>query len=365
MLISYLNGLSDCKPRATDFFGDDSVNGIDASGAVARRPADSDSMPVRLIWAAGRWLVMAATLLVLAGLWYRPEPTLTILWGLLIPILPASFFITPQWWRGVCPLATTNQWFGTRFGKAHLAGRWLALGNTLGIVLLSLMVPARHLVFNENGPVLALTIGAIVVAAAAMGTVFDARAGFCNSICPVLPVERLYGQRPLVQLDNFRCHPCVHCIGKGCLEIDQPKSIQYAVRPSDGSTHWLATSYGVFAASLPGFIVGYFTTGDIPAAEIDVVRDAGMVYGWIAACSLVSYGVTALIVRLGGMTRETTLVLLAATAGFLYYWWGAPLIARTLQLPADAAWPARLLFFLLVALWYVRARQHVTLQAAG
>jgi hypothetical protein len=331
------------------------MSAVNASIRANRAPTAFASRAKRAAWGAGRVVVLLATLAILLGLFRWPEATLSLLWNLLIPILPASFFITPQFWRGLCPLATVNQWVGGRFRQAHAGGKMLAAANLLGIVLLVVMVATRRLVFNEYGAVLAITILLVIVAAALLGALFSVRAGFCNAICPVLPVERLYGQHPLVRLDNQRCHPCTHCVVKGCLEVDQPKSILYAVRNSGGKYGWLATPYGILATSLPGFIVGYFTQNDVSWSAAGAVWDAVGVYLWIAGSSLVSCLAAMIVVRALRLDAVFSLTLLAAGAGALYYWWAAPLIVGALQLPPFAAWPLRGLIYLLLIVWLVRA----------
>ncbi len=331
------------------------MSATNASIPANRGPLAPASHAKRAAWGAGRVVVLLATVAILLGLLRWPETTLALLWNLLIPILPASFFITPQFWRGICPLATVNQWCGGRFRNAHAGGKLLSAFNLLGIVLLLVMVATRRLVFNENGPVLAITILLVIAAAALLGALFSVRAGFCNALCPILPVERLYGQHPLVRLDNRRCHPCTHCVPKGCLEVDQPKSILHAIRTSGGKYAWLGTGYGILAASLPGFIVGYFTQENVSWAATGAAWAAVSVYLWIAACSLVSCLAALVIVRALRLNAVVSLTLLAVSAGALYYWWAAPLIVGALQLPPIAAWPLRGLIYLLLIVWLIRA----------
>ena len=50
-------------------------------------------------------------------------------------------------------------------------------------------------------------------------------------------------------------------------------------------------------------------------------------------------GATLVVVGTLRLGADFSLALLAASAGALYYWWAAPLIVKTLQLPPAAAWP--------------------------
>jgi hypothetical protein len=211
------------------------------------------------------------------------------------------------------------------------------------------MVPARRFVFNENGPVLAGTIVLVALAALGLGALFDGRAGFCNAICPVLPVERMYGQHPLMKLNNRRCERCTLCIPKGCLDLEPAHSLTQALGPTSSGPRWLATTYGLFAGALPGFIIGYSTTANVPwSAALDI-------YLWVALWSAGSYLATTTLVWGLGLSRRVALPVLAAVAVGLYYWWAAPLIAAAVHLPAAGAVIVRAAAWVLVAFWLIQA----------
>ena len=55
----------------------------------------------------------------------------------------------------------------------------------------------------------ALLIGFGLVGAFVGGVVFKGKSGWCSSICPLLPVQRIYGQTPLLMVANTHCQPCV------------------------------------------------------------------------------------------------------------------------------------------------------------
>ena len=64
-------------------------------------------------------MLLALTAMLLAGLWLAPARFLALFWGVVIPLLPLSFLVSPQLWRAVCPLATLNQ-LGGRHGIGRL-----------------------------------------------------------------------------------------------------------------------------------------------------------------------------------------------------------------------------------------------------
>ena len=301
------------------------------------------------LWLAAQWAGVVITLVLLAGLVVRPEQSLNILWNLLIPLVPASLLVAPMLWRNVCPLATLNLVSNRSGSTAKLSNGWLPRAGLVGMLLLVLLVPARRFVFNTDGTILAITIAAVAVLALCMGLFFDAKAGFCNSICPVLPVERLYGQNPLLRLSNPRCTPCTMCTSKGCIDLAPQQSIAATLGAARGSSHWLLGGYGVFAAAFPGFIVGYGTLVDGP------LNSAGSVYLHILLWCLGSYLVVAAATVALRLSAAVAMVVLGTAAAGLYYWYAAATITAAFDLPSVGALVIRVVALALVAVWAMKA----------
>ena len=268
-------------------------------------------------------LVLAATAALVVGLVVRPAMSLHLLWDMIIPLLPAVFLLNPMLWRNVCPLATLNTIAGERVGEARLEGRWLHGAWAVGIILLVTLVPARRFLFNTDGPALALVIAGVAGLAVAGGTRYARRAGFCNAICPVLPVEKLYGQFPIVPVRGARCRDCVLCTPVGCTDLAGAKTMAQTLGPSRRSAGWIATPFGAFAVAFPGLIVGYFTTtnGALSTAPSVYLHAAG----WSAASAAV-LGVLLLALR---APARWAMPLLGALAFGLYYWLAAPGLSRS------------------------------------
>ena len=301
------------------------------------------------LWLGAQWAGVAITLALLGGLVMRPEGSLNILWNVLIPLVPASLLVAPMLWRNVCPLATLNL-VSNRAGRSGKLGNgWLPRAGLIGMVLLVVLVPARRFVFNADGTILAVTIGAVAVLALGLGFFFDAKAGFCNSICPVLPVERLYGQSPLVRLSNPRCTPCTMCTSKGCIDLAPHHSIELTLGETRRSTRWLLNGYGAFAAAFPGFIIGYGTLTDGPLST------AASVYTHIALWCLGSYLVVAALMLVLRLSSAVAMVLLGTVAAGLYYWYAAAAITAAFELPSTGMLAMRVAAFALVALWAMKA----------
>jgi hypothetical protein len=299
--------------------------------------------------AFARWSALVAVPLLLLWLVLAPAIALKTLWYVVIPLLPATFFISTVLWRSICPLATLNE-LGNRLGTQRTPSpavlRALSIG---GLLLFYLMVPARHFEFNQNGPLLAGVVAAVGALALLLGVLFPVRSAFCNALCPVLPVELLYGQSPLIQLERGRCQTCELCTPRGCIDLAERKAIPQLLGSARKSAGWLATPYGAFFAALPGFIVGYNRVADGPLA------DAPMIYATTLGWSLLSLAVVAVAVLLLRFSSQRALALVAGAAGALYYWYAGPAIARQFTL---GTWPAigvQIVGMGLVAFWLVRA----------
>ena len=178
--------------------------------------------------------VMLTVVLVL-GLVTHPGPTTNVLWNAIIPVLPAVFLLSPALWRNVCPLSTLATLSPLRYRTRTIDAPMVRATLVVGVILLFVLVPARRFWFNTDGGALAVAIIMVAILALASGFAFKRKAGFCNAICPVLPVERLYGQRPLVTVPNVRCTPCVGCTERGCIDLSPADSARSAMGPRGAS----------------------------------------------------------------------------------------------------------------------------------
>jgi hypothetical protein len=301
------------------------------------------------LWRLAQGAGIVATGALLVALVRVPEIALRLLWDVAVPVLPAVFLIQPTLWRNVCPLGTINLLLNRQGARRVLDPRLAPSASMVGILLLALMVPARRFLFNTDGTVPAITIVLVAVLALLLGLAFDKKAGFCSSICPVLPVEKLYGQNPLFDAGNPRCMPCTMCTTRACIDIAQSKSIAQTLGRARKSHAWLQTGYGVFAASFPGFVAAYYLTKDGPLST------AGSVYLTIAIGVACSYLITQVLVR--GLDLSATIAIraLGAIAIGFYYWFAATTVTGHLNLPAWAPPLIRTTAFALVAIWLWRA----------
>jgi nitrite reductase (NADH) large subunit len=274
-------------------------------------------------WRLLRLGSMLGALAVAAVLVLQPELGLPLFWGLIVPVLPLVFMLTPGIWRNVCPLASSNQ-APRRLGLIKkLNQKTLATGAAfpIGIGLFIVAILARKLMFNASGPATAALIVGAMVMAFAGGIVFKGKSGWCSSICPLLPVQRLYGQTPFIKIANTQCEPCVGC-AKNCYDFNPGSAYladQYDADPSYRDFRRF------FAGLFPGLILGFYL---VPGtAEIG----PGAVVAQMLLYMASSLTVFTLFDLLFKSTRNRLPVVFAALAINVYYWFAAPIVLNTLQ----------------------------------
>jgi hypothetical protein len=166
----------------------------------------------------------------------------------------------------------------------------------------------------------------------------------------VLPVEKLYGQSPLLRVRSAVCPDCTGCAVRGCLDLAGGESLAQSVgtRRREG-WRWLVSPMGVFAVAFPGFIFGYFATtnGSIESGA-GVYREVGL---WMAVSALV---LGLLVVGLRVISRVALPLLGAASLG-VYYWYAAPVLASAYGVEALGPVFFRGAFLLLITGWLVHA----------
>lgn len=310
----------------------------------------------RRLWTTAQIVAFGVTLAVVAGLFLAPDFTLRVAWYGVVPVLPASFLLNAGLWRGVCPIATANTFRSNDHGQT-MSTRAMKVLWTLGMVLLVVLIPLRHVLLNVNGPALGILLLIIVGAAFASGWFVRAKGGFCNSVCPVLPVEKLYGQHPLLHVRNPRCIPCTLCSTKGCMDIDTLKAVHDKPRGGNGSgsgvrsggRSWLKTPMGVFATILPGVILGYFLVDDVPASSTLEIFSTVLGAG---AASMVALAAP---IGLADLSPKVVSPLLAALSAGLYYWFAAPASVAAFGGPAVLGLALQGAFLTLVAVWLWKA----------
>lgn len=180
---------------------------------------------------APRWVIAARVVMVLALAATLPtilgvEHGNRLLWTVAIAALP-FFWMTVGYhvWRRICPLAVAGQ-IGRLLGRpgARKMGDWM--GKHYMLVQLGIMIAALSLrltITNGSAVGLAIFLGAVVLGAAVTSFVYSGKT-WCNFLCPVGLVEKIYTEPARSSTGAAReltsqCSPCVAC-KKHCPDID-------------------------------------------------------------------------------------------------------------------------------------------------
>ncbi|MBK9029743.1 MAG: cyclic nucleotide-binding domain-containing protein [Myxococcales bacterium] len=166
-------------------------------------------------------LALAATIPTILGVSHGRR----ILWTVAIAALPLFWVVGGYHvWRRICPLAVVGQLGrllgrpGTRKVEGWLTRHYLHL--QLGLMLVGMSL--RLVATNGSTAWLAGFLIVVVVAAAVVSLVFAGKT-WCNLICPVGLVEKLYTEpapRAAGAVEpTSQCAPCVAC-KKHCPDID-------------------------------------------------------------------------------------------------------------------------------------------------
>lgn len=247
-----------------------------------------------------------------------PSVGLQVLWNGLIPLAPALLVVAPGLWRNLCPMGTASL-----IGRARPRGRrvmlsrramaWLSLAGVAG---LGLIAPARHLALDTSGPMTALMLVGAATVAVLMGATFEGRGGWCTALCPIHPVEKLYGLAPTATWPNLRCEHCTGC-AKPCPDSGGPAPLLRS--PLERWTGDLVVG------GLTGFIAGWFQVPD--QAGTVGVAEVVRAYGWPLAGAFGSFLLYRGLRRWASPSGAAALAWdrrFAALAVSTYYWFRLP-----------------------------------------
>ena len=274
------------------------------------------------LWWAMRVATMGVTLALLALLWWAPPWGLKLLWGLAIPVLPALLVVAPGLWRQVCPMATVNQLprlMGITRARDLPAAlkRWaFAISVGLFVFAVALRVP----LLNHSATAVALGMTAVLMVAFAGGMLFKGRSGWCGTFCPLAPVQRTYGQAPLVVVRNGFCEPCVGC-QKSCYDFN-PRAAVFSDIYDEDPRH--AAQRRLFMGLLPGLILGYFVQGTSPSYGTGLY----LLILVLACCA--SAGAYGLAIAFAPANPYRVSLVFGALALTYFYWFAGPMIVNTL-----------------------------------
>jgi NAD-dependent dihydropyrimidine dehydrogenase PreA subunit len=262
------------------------------------------------------WLI---GVFILTCLLFYPSLGITLFWNILIPVAPALFVIGLGIWRNVCPLATTVL-LPRHYGmskKRILSPKESGMLNIMAVLLLFIIVPLRHALFNSSGKATGLLIISMALTGMVLSLFFEWKSAWCSGLCPVHPVEKLYGGNTSASFPNAHCHQCMNCV-KPC-----PDSTPNIHPESSHKTRYHTLSGQLITGGLPGFIWGWFHVPDEKnSASVHTLMS---VYFWPLLglfCTLLLYMALKSLCR---QDQKRLLVGTFAAAGVsCYYWFRIP-----------------------------------------
>ena len=283
-----------------------------------------------LIWRIVQTIVWLVGLGIFLALIFFPEIGIHAFWNVLIPVAPALLVVSTGLWRNICPLASTA------LLPAHLqfsfkikpTAKFQGVLNLIAVIALFLIVPLRHVILDTSGAATAIVLLIIAVIAFALGLIFDWKSGWCSGLCPVHPVEKFYGSKPLFTLPNAHCDQCAKCTSP-CPD----SSIgTHPLTNKATLSHRLAGA--VLIGGFPGFIWGWFHITDYYGVE--GWQHLQSIYGLPFAALAVTLSLYFLIkLVLPSLSNSKLISIFAAAAVSCYYWFRLPALFGFGVFPGD------------------------------
>ena len=175
-----------------------------------------------------------------------------IYWDIIIFSAPMIFLIIPGAWRNICPVGVLSLLpANLKVNSDHKSYHQSSILLLCGFILLVILIPLRHVYYTSIVEVSVLiTTGLIALLS---GFIYKSKSGWCNGLCPLIHVEKLYGIKPLKSFNSIYCKPCSHCVSP-CLDLiknDPPSNLKKK-----------SILDRVLFGGFPGLIWGWFQVED-------------------------------------------------------------------------------------------------------
>jgi NADPH-dependent 2,4-dienoyl-CoA reductase/sulfur reductase-like enzyme/ferredoxin len=302
--------------------------------ATAARPLFPNYVQMKQTLPRSAWYVLRSISLALAVgeillCFVDPKLGILIFWSFFIPIVPLWFFVLPGLWRNVCPMATLNQTpREQKFTLGLTPPDWLRrYGFVISVIIFLAAASTRKVLFNTNATALGIVLAASLLSAFLGGYIFKGKGGWCSSICPLLPVQRVYGQTPIAVIPNGYCQPCVGC-AKNCYDFNPRVAMLADLYDEDAQ--WTAIRR-LFVGLFPGFIVGFYLIPNPPH-----ISDLSMYLQFLVYMGA-SAGLYLALSSIVPLKANRLTALWVAAALNLYYWYNASIFANKLH--TEYGWP--------------------------
>ena len=272
-----------------------------------------------IAWKIVQLIVWLIGIGILFCLIFYPIIGLHLLWNILIPIAPALIVVATGLWRNICPIASTALFprYVNLSTQVKLTQQQQALLYFVAILLLYFIVPLRHILFNTSGIASSILLISIGIVALLMGSLFDWKSGWCSSLCPIHPVEKLYGTRPIITLKNGHCTSCVKCT------IPCPDTTPNIHPFLSHKFNFQKMGNYLLVGGFPGFIWGWLHVADyagvITLQNLVVAYKLPMI-GLLTTFLLFYVGIKAL----KNQKKQSFIRIYVAAAISCYYWFRLP-----------------------------------------
>ncbi len=201
---------------------------------------------------------LAAMVQMIILLQNQPSIGNLLIWGVVVPLLPLLIFITPGLWRNICPAAILNQIsrrirIGLKLKLGSYAREWsFVIAMVLFVMIMLINLSSLESQYRYSF----MIIGGILAAAFILGFIFEGKAGWCGTFCPMAPLERLWGSTPILNSRNGFCKTCVGC-QKNCMDFNPRAAF---ISDLYDSEIIYRISRTLFVAALPGFLASIFAS---------------------------------------------------------------------------------------------------------
>jgi hypothetical protein len=272
-------------------------------------------------------LVWLIGVVILFNLIFYPTIGIHLFWNILIPVAPVLLVVGVGIWRNVCPMASTSL-FPRHMGvskRKKLTFAQTGKLNLIAVIALFLIVPLRHAIFDMNGLATALLIILLGVIAVIGGLFYEWKSFWCSGLCPVHPVEKLYGLKNKLSLPNAHCNECYSCVTpcpdstSGISPLSLKKTMSYRIAGF------------LMVAAFPGFIWGWFQVPDY--SGIIGIEQLMTIYK-LPLLGLFVTSILYLILR-RFIQEKVLIAIFSATAVSCYYWFRIPALFGFGIFPGD------------------------------
>lgn len=258
-------------------------------------------------------------LVLLSLLFFIPDIALNIFWNILIPLAPLIFVVIPGTWRNICPMAIANL-LPRKYGlsaKQKLSTKTISVFNLIGLIALYLIVPLRHALFNDSGFATGVLILCMVFIGITLSFFYEWKSAWCSGLCPIHPVEKLYGSNALISVSNAHCESCANCV------VPCPDSTPN-IHPLLVQKSSIQKINGyLITGGFPGFVWGWFQVPD--GRSLNSLHNWIAVYLYPLSGLIISLSCFILIKQLISPLKEKQLIgTFAAISISTYYWFRIP-----------------------------------------